>query len=124
MLNHEKYMNKLLKTDDDMCGFTKKYIHPDAGVCSCNAISCNVCTALKSIWLMQEYKEPEVDWSKIKVDTPILVRESLDEPLHRRYFAKYEDEKVYAWEVGATSWTAEGRSESWEYAELIEVENE
>ena len=27
-------------------------------------------------WLFSEYKEPEVDWSKVKVDTPILVKDT------------------------------------------------
>lgn len=75
-------------------------------------------------WLFTEYKEPEVDWSKVKVDTPILVRDDEDEEWMNRYFAKFADGKVYAWMGGATSWTADGeyRASSWKYAKLAESE--
>ena len=45
----------------------------------------------------KEYEEPETDWSKVEVDTPILVRDVENENWYRRYFAKYENGKVYAW---------------------------
>ena len=76
-------------------------------------------------WLLTEYKEEkEVDWSKVKVDTPILVRDDEDEEWMNRYFAKFADGKVYAWMGGATSWTADGeyRANSWKYAKLAERE--
>ena len=68
--------------------------------------------------------EPEVDWSKVEVDTPILVSNYSEAAWVRRYFAKYEDEKIYVWGSGATSWSAEGEDDifNWEYAKLAEVE--
>ena len=42
---------------------------------SCDGLSCGVCHMLQMIWLLEDYKEPETDWSKVKVDTPILVRQ-------------------------------------------------
>lgn len=68
--------------------------------------------------------EPEVDWSKVEVDTPILVSNYSEAAWVRRYFAKYEDEKIYVWSSGATSWSAEGEGDifNWEYAKLAEVE--
>jgi len=77
-------------------------------------------------WLFSEYKEePEVDWSKVKVDTPILVTSSEDAIYLKRYFAKYENGKVYAWKYGATSWAAnnEYAVSSWKYAKLAENED-
>lgn len=60
----------------------------------------------------------EVDWFKIPVDTKILV--SIDGNLwDNRHFAKYEGGKVYAWNDGLTSWTAEDVVE-WPYAKLVE----
>ena len=56
-------------------------------------------------WANSEYVEPPVDWSKVAVDTPILVRDSEKESWRKRYFAKYENGIVYAWENGATSWS-------------------
>lgn len=76
-------------------------------------------------WLQSEHVE-QVDWSKVKVDTPILVRDDEDEEWMNRYFAKFADGKVYAWLGGATSWTADGeyRASSWKYAKLAESEEQ
>lgn len=70
--------------------------------------------------------EPEVDWSKVEVDTPILVKEDYKDSWSKRYFAKYEDGRIYAWRDGATSWSAEDKYSwyCWAYAKLAEVEND
>lgn len=64
-----------------------------------------------------------VDWSKVAVDTPILVRDLKEQEWGKRYFAFFKDEKVYAWVGGATSWSADGDKDvlKWEYAKLAEV---
>ena len=68
------------------------------------------------------YEEPETDWSKVEVDTPILVRFNEDKEWERRYFAKYENGFVYAWSNGITSWTAFDNDDvtAWPYAKLEE----
>ena len=69
--------------------------------------------------LQMEFEEI-VDWSKVPVDTKILVSDD-GERWTRRYFAKYENGRVYAFYDGATSFT--GSNESllgWEYAKLYE----
>lgn len=48
-----------------------------------------------------------IDWSKVPVDTPILVRDLKAQDWGKRYFAFFKDGKVYAWTGGATSWSAE-----------------
>ena len=66
-----------------------------------------------------EFKEI-VDWSKIPVDTKILVSDDGEDWI-RRYFAKYEGGRVYAFYDGTTSFT--GSSENllgWAYAKLYE----
>lgn len=64
-----------------------------------------------------------VDWSKVKVDTPILVKQYEQDELEKRHFAYFKDERVYAWLCGATSWSAdyEGDTTDWNFAKLAEV---
>lgn len=61
-----------------------------------------------------------VDWESVEVDTPIFVRMKDKEPWVRRHFAKYENEKVYAWANGKTSWSncIFDEPSCWEYAKL------
>lgn len=49
-----------------------------------------------------------VDWSKVPVDTPILVKNSYDGCWHKRYFAKYENGAVFAFSCGSTQWSNGG----------------
>ena len=73
----------------------------------------------------KEYLEPETDWSKVEVDTPILVRDVENENWYRRYFAKYENGKVHAWINGVTSLSAtEDWTTCWNYAKLAEGDDE
>lgn len=64
-----------------------------------------------------------VDWSKVAVDTPILVRDFEEKKWRKRYFAFFKDGKVYTWTGGVTSWTCENPNcvMSWVYAKLAEV---
>lgn len=63
-----------------------------------------------------------VDWSKVAVDTPILVRDCEISIWEKRYFASFENGKVHAWNGGTTSWSAENKNTmSWKYAKLAEV---
>ena len=76
----------------------------------------------KLIW-----EREEIDWSKIPVDTKVLVRNSQDQEWECRYFAKYENGKIYTFVHGATSWSSWSTGElssviSWEEAKLIENE--
>ena len=74
-------------------------------------------------WLQSEHVE-QVDWSKVEVDTPILVRDILKSEWIKRYFAKYENGRVYVWKEGKTSWSAVNELDvnSWKYAKLAESE--
>lgn len=76
-------------------------------------------------WLQSEHVE-QVDWSKVKVDTPILVRDSEKAAWERRYFARFEDGEVSAWNGGLTSWTADDEENAcfWKYAKLAESEEQ
>ena len=40
--------------------------------------SCVQGKLLQTMWLFEEYKEPEVDWSQVAVDTPILATSAVN----------------------------------------------
>ena len=63
-----------------------------------------------------------VDWSKVAVDTPILVSLN-DKSWFCRYFAGFKNGIVYTWSGGATSWSVRGREcqDAWGFAKLAEV---
>lgn len=54
--------------------------------------------------LKRVQNETEIDWSKVVIDTPILVSNDGNKWLNR-YFAKYTGGKVYAFANGSTSWS-------------------
>jgi hypothetical protein len=61
---------------------------------------------------------PKTDWSKVKVDTLIWVKTSFGCWL-RRYFCKYEDGAVWAYNDGCTSFTTEYYT-AWSEASLTD----
>lgn len=75
--------------------------------CLFNSNSDEFCIDARKKWANSEYVEPSVDWSKVAVDTPILVTYSGIHSWVKRHFAKYENGRVYAWNHGKTSWTGE-----------------
>ena len=74
--------------------------------------------------ILKPYKEePEIDWYKVAVDTPILVKDSESEATWKhRYFARYVNRVVYTWMMGRTSWSAEHDDDicAWNIAKLAE----
>ena len=128
MKNYEKYADKIKKykvSKDEY--FCNEFIIPHIlKKDSCAGISCEHCHMLQTIWLQEEYEEPETDWSKVEVDTPILVRTVEGADWVKRNFAKYEGGMVYVWNNGKTSWTALDNEcvTPWNYAKLAESEEE
>ena len=100
------------------------------GVYDCKKVEC--ISGLKCI-LFDKLKPNEVldiaeelgivDWSKVKVDTPILVKQHKQDDWEKRYFASFKDGSVHAWLCGVTSWSAEHEDDvtDWRYAKLAEV---
>ena len=127
MKNYEKYADEIKEYNGiNICSeFIKPHI---LEADNCNGIDCQRCAMIQMIWLLEDYKEPETDWSTVEVDTPILVRDTDTREGYRkngewirRYFAKFEYGVVYAWVGGRTSWN-ETNMNSWEYAKLAESE--
>ena len=125
MKNYEKYVDKIKEHGgNNFCSmFLESHILKPIGL-SCGDLACGTCRVLQLMWLAEggDPKEPETDWSKIKIDTPILVTNFEDGKWRKRYFAKFEDGKVYAWVDGGTSWSSDNKTHKWNYAKLAESE--
>ena len=125
MLNREKYGNEIIDATINDIGLK------DGKPVSCFEIICvdcgfydhnHGCDGEAKKWLNSEYVEPHVDWSKVAVDMPILVRDNENEEWRKRYFAEYENGKVYTWLGGATSWSVDcGSITDWKMAKLAEI---
>lgn len=120
MKNYEKYADEIREYDGDdfCCSFIRPYI---LKADNCSDMPCSRCQMLQTLWLLEDCEESEVDWNKIKVNTPLLVRNYINGEWSKRYFAKYEDGKVYTWINGRTSWNETGIY-AWNYAKLAEPE--
>lgn len=129
MLNREKYAKEIV----DVALKDETFALMGGKICACSDVqgctSCafydrDDCIVSKQEWANSEYVEPPVDWSKVAVDTPILVKDVKSGKWNRGYFAMYENGTVFTWYHGATSWSAEDDSDitSWKYAKLAESE--
>lgn len=130
MLNKEKYANDL--EEILVIGGVAAFDEKRNEVCTCQNISCSICKFYARIgegcaekrkdWLNSEYVDPEVDWLKVPVDTPVLVKDYEYAPWKRRYFSCIDDGKVCTWVNGATSWSADNKDEfcEWIYAKLAD----
>ena len=121
MLNKEKYAKEILDIacNGDSIGMRNGIL------CSCDTINnckhCDfyneeiLCEQIIKEWANSEYKEPEIDWNKVPVDTCILVTDSCDNTI-KRHFAKYDNKIIYAYPDGTTSWSFDNQVE---YNELV-----
>lgn len=129
MTNREKFAEKILDIacNGNWIAANKATLEP----ITCQELQCKDClfyvldkgcdrNEMKK-WANSEYIEPPIDWSKVAVDTPILVRDSANLEWTERYFAKYDNGVVYAWSNGTTSWTGD-RHTSWKLAKLPDKE--
>ena len=133
MTNYEKYRKSidliLQKDTEEILAFNKN----TEEVAVCQHLDCEDCLFYKNIggcycskntmrWLVAEYTESEVDWSKVPVDTPVLI--SVD---NRNWFNRYfagvnEKGQPTVFCYGATQWS-NGYEEPcyFKYIKLAEV---
>nr|DAI23694.1 MAG TPA: putative AdoMet-dependent methyltransferase [Caudoviricetes sp.] len=126
MTNREKFAEKIL---DIACGGSKIAVgKATLEPTSCYKLACGDCLfsfsdtdciGARKRWANSEYVEPPVDWTKVAVDTPILVADNGNCKWIKRYFAKYENGRIYVWNGGATSWSSDGCT-PWKLAKLPE----
>ena len=128
MTNKEKYADKIIEI-----AVRSKLALKDGKPIPCVSMRCSECGFFSPDhscrynvckWLDSEYVAPPVDWSKVAVDTPILVRDREDGIWRKRHFAKYENGIVFAWENGLTHWSAYSSSDisAWKMAKMAESE--
>lgn len=128
MTNREKFAEQILDIacNGDSIAVNKVTLEP----IRCRGTACKECLLNFNIescrdgrkkWANSEYVEPSVDWSKVAVDTPILVTYSGIHQWVKRHFAKYENGRVYAWNHGKTSWSSD-RCTRWKLAKLPDKE--
>ena len=130
MTNKEKYAKELL---DILCKTAEQPALVKGKIVACNNAKCCECEFKKGsrgcdgrfkAWTEEEYKAPEVDWTKVPVDTKILVRGYKDISWCKAHFASYEDGKTFAFPGGRSSWTTTSsvRPIAWNYAEIADPE--
>ena len=136
MTNREHYREQII----DICAKGERPLVEADELTGCSSRDCSGCPNLYKShgifgagfckaqenftkWLEEEY-EPTVDWSKVPVDTQILVKdERSSDEWFERHFAYYHDGKVYAWKNGRTSYTSQQDPPSvWQYAKLYKQE--
>ena len=111
MLNREKFAKEIIElaiNDSDALAISNGVPTSCASLLDCEGCDFHEedCDFAIKEWLEQEYTGPAVDWSRVAVDTPILVRDSSSEAWVRRYFARFsEDNKICTFPAGATSWS-------------------
>lgn len=130
MLNKEKFAEEII----EIACTGSRVAAVDGKPKKCKGLSCFTCDFRDfhcecedriRAWANSEYVEPQVDWSKVPIDTPILVKPIECDAWARRYFAGLHDGWVCAWDNGTTSWSTwsqESGYSSWKYAKLAESE--
>ena len=136
MKNREKYIDEIITIavngtcskfilDKVMPNFIDSSVNVNK---LCEDGKCCECSMLFAIWLDEEYEEPEVDWSKVPVDTLVRVRDLGNQEWILRYFKGIDDSnpvvRFVTWADGKTSVTSDGGYTHWAFCELVEDEDD
>ena len=123
MLNFEKYYDRLSENNRTSITCKAFYLmHPERD--NCIGVGCEACREAVKKWLLEEYK-PQIDWSKVPVDTPVIVSNG-GGFFKNRHFAGFnaKNDRCFAtFAEGRTSFTANGALEHWLKCELARPED-
>ena len=125
MLNKEKYAKEIIDISCDGYGVAKQNGHlQPCRYTACSKCDFNItlcCTEEIRKWANSEYKEPEIDWNKVPVDTPIYVWDNDNGATYKRYFAGYNkvNNMIIAFDDGGTSWSSVTTTK-WDNAKIKE----
>lgn len=104
--NYEHYKDEIIKhcIAKKQCEFIRGTMFKTDDCSKYN--TCSECREEAFKWLDEPYEEPviEIDWSKVPVDTPVIVEEGFD-TYWNRYFYKYENDKIFTFDNGTTFWS-------------------
>ena len=126
MLNKEKYAKEIL---DIVCQDDVNPAVIDNIPVNCLGTECHRCQFYDTYcvrafvkWANSEYKEREIDWSKVPVDTPIYVWDDNDSKTYKRHFAGYNqvNNMIFAFDNGGTSWSNGATTTRWIHAKIKE----
>ena len=126
MLNKEKYAKEIL---DIVCQDGVNPAVIDNIPVNCLSTECHSCQFYDTYcvgafvkWANSEYKEREIDWSKVPVDTPIYVWDNDNGATYKRYFAGYNkvNNMIIAFDNGGTSWSSGATTTRWIHAKIKE----
>lgn len=115
MKNREKYADFLIECAIRGVGVA---VTKDGKLCNCMDLECGDClfgdpsldcVEMTRKWADAEYEEPEIDWSKVPVDTKMYVRNDLMDKWIPRYFSGEVTEggKPFVFLNGATSFSCD-----------------
>lgn len=123
-LNHETVSiatdGRLIPCGQVPCDYCKLYGHYEW---SNSPLIGNKCTDNFIRWANSEYKEPEIDWERVPVDTPVLVWDNFETNKSKRYYAGLNGRYYMAFDCGATSWSSDGKTTLWLNCELVRKED-
>lgn len=125
-LNHETVSitdnGELIPCGRVPCDYCKLYNQYDW---SSNPFVRNKCKGAFIRWANSEYKEIDIDWDRVPVDTPVLVWDTDDKHKKKRYYAGLNDGYYMAFNNGTTSWSSDSVKETslWSNCELARKED-
>lgn len=118
MKNREKYADFLIECAIRGAGVS---VSKNGELYNCMDLDCEDCifndpsfdcAEMTRKWADAEYEEPEVDWSKVPVDTKMWVRSAKDKPWVPRHYSGTRDRlgNPLVFEDGCTSFSCERNS--------------
>ena len=129
MLNKEKYKDKIFEIalEHDTCAVVngEPSFCTTTGCEDCDFHGSHNCNRDFSKWTNSEYKELEIDWSRVPTDTPVLVCGRTDTGTwFKRHFACLNNGKFMVFTNGCTSWTSNGNMTDWYNVKLAKEDIE
>ena len=123
-LNHETVSiatdGRLIPCGRVPCDYCKLYGHYEW---SNSPLIRNKCKDAFIRWANSEYKEPEIDWERVPVDTPVLVWDRDGSNKLKRHYAGLRNGCFVTFDNGETSWSFSGEISSWLNCELARKED-